>query len=159
LAAVWAPTPASAQVAFFPEVSSFPNGVAMSATPVVSADRRYVRLTLTPQFTALEGFDTFSVPAAVSGVGAGGPGGLRSVAVPGPTFVAGMDGIVTPDRPAFPPTASPDAASFLSGSDGLPVPPRLARSASPGLGGSPRAKPPRRSARGPRAKRPATPRR
>ncbi len=34
-----------AQVAFAPTVSSFPNGVTLNATPVVSADRRYVRMT------------------------------------------------------------------------------------------------------------------
>lgn len=67
---------ASAQgVAFFPQVASFPNGVSMSATPVVSFDRRYVRLGMNPQFTVLEGFDPFQVPAAVSGGGVG-PGGI-----------------------------------------------------------------------------------
>ena len=41
-------------------------------TPVVSADRRYVRMTLSPFFTAIEGFDTIQVPAAVGGSGLGG---------------------------------------------------------------------------------------
>jgi len=64
-------------VAFQPVVAPFPSGVMMSATPVVSKDRRYVRLTVTPEFTALQGFSTFSVPAAVSGggIGTGGLGG------------------------------------------------------------------------------------
>jgi type II secretory pathway component GspD/PulD (secretin) len=59
-------------VAFFPSVQSFPNGVTLMVTPVVSADRRYVRMTLSPQFTAIEGFDTIQVPAAVGGSGLGG---------------------------------------------------------------------------------------
>jgi type II secretory pathway component GspD/PulD (secretin) len=59
-------------VAFFPSVQSFPNGVTLMVTPVVSADRRYVRMTLSPFFTAIEGFDTISVPAAVGGSGLGG---------------------------------------------------------------------------------------
>ena len=63
-------------VAFVPTVSSFPNGVTLQATPVVSADRRYVRLGMNPVFSALEGFNTYSVPAAVTG------GGLRCVGVP-----------------------------------------------------------------------------
>jgi type II secretory pathway component GspD/PulD (secretin) len=61
-------------VAFFPQVASFPNGVQLFVTPVVSADRRYVRMTLSPFFTALEGFNSISVPAAVGGAGLGGGG-------------------------------------------------------------------------------------
>ncbi len=59
-------------VAFVPQVQSFPNGVQLQVTPVVSADRRYVRMTLSPNFTAIEGFDTIQVPAAVGGGGLGG---------------------------------------------------------------------------------------
>ena len=59
-------------VAFLPTVASFPNGVQLLVTPVVSADRRYVRMTLSPVFTAIEGFDTIQVPAAVGGSGLGG---------------------------------------------------------------------------------------
>jgi hypothetical protein len=67
-------TSARGQVAFQPVVGSFPNGVSMSVTPVVSLDRRYVRLGVVPQFTALEGFDTYLVPGAVGGGGVGGGG-------------------------------------------------------------------------------------
>ena len=59
-------------VAFIPQVASFPNGVQLFVTPVVSADRRYVRMTLSPFFTAIEGFNTIQVPAAVGGSGLGG---------------------------------------------------------------------------------------
>ena len=60
-------------VAFAPQVSSFPNGVTLNVTPVVSADRRYVRMTLSPTFNSLEGFDTF--PAGSAAVGGSGLGG------------------------------------------------------------------------------------
>ncbi len=59
-------------VGFLPQPTPFPNGVQLFVTPVVSADRRYVRMTLSPIFTALEGFTTISVPAAVGGSGLGG---------------------------------------------------------------------------------------
>jgi hypothetical protein len=74
---------AKAQVAFQPIVQSFPNGVALGATPVVSHDRRYVRLTVNPQFTALEAFDTFAVQGAVSGGGGVGVGGLGGLGLGG----------------------------------------------------------------------------
>lgn len=128
--AAFAPT-ASAQVAFAPQVSSFPNGVSLSATPVVSADRRYVRLTVNPQFTALEGFDTYSVPAAVSG-GPGGPGAFRSMGIPGGTFSAGMDGVTGPVSSGYEPDAysyaytSTDASVLLSGEAGYQPRMRLA---------------------------------
>ena len=115
---------ATAQIAFVPGISSFSNGVTLSATPVVSYDRRYVRMTLNPQFTALEGFDSYSVPAAVSGLGSGG-GGFRSVAVPGPTFSVGMDGLVPQGQTSSPSGYDPTASAFLSGSDGQPARPRL----------------------------------
>ena len=82
--AMLAPSASAQAVAFQPGVASFPNGVSMSVAPVVSADRRYVRLGVTPYFTGLQGFDTFPVPAAVGGGGFGGLGG-------GVGF-AGMDG-------------------------------------------------------------------
>lgn len=84
---------ARGQVAFAPQVSAFPNGVILSATPAVSYDRRYVRLGMNPQFTALEGFDTFQVPAAVGGIGAGpGPAGLGGGGAGGLMGFAGMNG-------------------------------------------------------------------
>jgi type II secretory pathway component GspD/PulD (secretin) len=59
-------------VAFVPTPAQINDGVFMFATPVVSADRRYVRMTLTPTFTTFTGFDTISVPGAVGGGGLGG---------------------------------------------------------------------------------------
>ncbi len=63
-------------VAYFPQVGTLPDGVALDVVPVVSADRRYVRLSLNPQFQTVNGFQNLPVPAAVSGGGGGGgPGG------------------------------------------------------------------------------------
>jgi hypothetical protein len=116
-------SPSLAQVAFQPTVSAFPNGVTLSATPVVSADRRYVRLGMNPQFTGLEGFESYAVPAAVSG------GGLRSVDVPGLAY--GMDGPVGSGPygygygPGYLPPTSASAAAFLAGGAGYPDRQRL----------------------------------
>lgn len=65
-------------IAFQPEIGTFPSGVMLNVTPVVSADRRYVRLTnLNFTSTTLEGFDNFVIPGAVSGGGVGfGNGGF-----------------------------------------------------------------------------------
>lgn len=67
----------SGVVAFAPTIGTVPDGVNLSVTPVVSADRRYVRLTnLNPTFIDFDRFDTFTIPAAVSGGGNGGLGGF-----------------------------------------------------------------------------------
>ena len=59
-------------VAFVPTPAPLPNGVVLTVTPVVSADRRYVRLTISPVFNTIAGFTTIQVPAAVGGSGLGG---------------------------------------------------------------------------------------
>ncbi len=61
-------------VAFAPVIGTVPDGVLMDVTPVVSPDRRYVRLSVNVGFFGLQGFDTVVVPAAVAG--GGGPGAL-----------------------------------------------------------------------------------
>ncbi|CAN5911389.1 hypothetical protein BH23PLA1_BH23PLA1_31280 [soil metagenome] len=60
-------------VAFQPVIEQIPDGVTLNVTPVVTADRRYVRLTLAPTFTVIQGVDTFSFGAGA--VGGGGLGG------------------------------------------------------------------------------------
>ncbi len=68
-----------AAVAYQPNVSALPIGVTLNVTPVVSADRRYVRLTMSPFFQALNGFTTYqSGLAAVGGIGFAGGGGTIS---------------------------------------------------------------------------------
>jgi hypothetical protein len=113
LAGLGAQSQARAQaVAFQPVVTPFPSGVTLDVTPTTSADRRYVRMGIGVSFTSLIGFDTYSVPAAVSGggagmngaigglggvgmgmgggLGAGGGGGFRAAGL-GETRAAGMD--------------------------------------------------------------------
>ncbi len=90
-------------IGFQPTVAPFPSGSILDVTPAVSADRRYVRMSLNASFSELNGFTNYSAPAAVSGGGANmnGPiggiggtgglgvlGGLRSVGLGGPA-VAG----------------------------------------------------------------------
>jgi hypothetical protein len=107
---------ARAQVAFVPQVGAFPNGVMLGTTPVVSADRRYVRLGMNPQFTALEGFTTFAVPAAV-----GGRGGFPS-AFPGGTYRAGMDGPISmAANPSAPFPLGPELTSDRAFTENLPT--------------------------------------
>jgi hypothetical protein len=68
----WFGTEARAQIAYTPIVSSILNGAALTAQPIVSADRRYVRLTLTPYFNTVNGFTTYSAPIGAVGGGFGG---------------------------------------------------------------------------------------
>lgn len=149
-------------VAFQPVVTPFPSGVSLGVTPTVSADRRYVRMGIGVSFTNLLGFDTYSVPAAVSGTGGmngaigglggigmgvgGGPGagGLRAAGL-GEARVAGGDPRVEFGQVAGDPFARAAAAS----SD---RPARAAQTLSPEVGPrsnhSPRAKAVRRRGQG-----------
>jgi hypothetical protein len=93
-------------VAFTPNIAAAPTGQTMTVTPVVSPDRRYVRLSVNPFFNVINGFSSFTTPlGAVSGAGgvgggAGGlgGGGLRAVGVGagGGNFSAGMNGVIGP---------------------------------------------------------------
>jgi hypothetical protein len=111
-------------VAFDPIIGAAPTGQTMTVTPAVTADRRYVRLSVNPFFNVVNGFTSFSTPlGAVGGVGAngggggglgggglggglgglggglGGVGGLRSIGgfgAGGETFNAGMNGVIGP---------------------------------------------------------------
>ncbi|WP_406699604.1 hypothetical protein V5E97_12150 [Singulisphaera sp. Ch08] len=84
-------------VGFFPNVGRFPDGAVLSATPIVSHDRRYVRLGVVPQFTEIEGFSLYQIPAAVSGGGLGNGSGMDAI-MSGPVGYAGMNG-PTPGPP------------------------------------------------------------
>ncbi len=102
-------------IGFQPIPAPFPSGAILDVTPAVSADRRYVRMSLGVSFSVLNGFTTYSVPAAVSGGGpgmngtiggiggAGGLGGLggldgangvHSVGLGGPTVARAAPGLV-----------------------------------------------------------------
>ena len=97
-------------IGFQPVPAVFPSGSILNVTPAVSADRRYVRMSLDVSFSQLTGFTTYSVPAAVSGGGAGmlgplggfggaiapggigGANGLHSTGLGGPTVAAAAPG-------------------------------------------------------------------
>ncbi len=103
-------------IAYEPVVNWYLNGAALTATPVVSADRRYVRMTLNPYFNTVNGFTTYSAQlGAVSGGGVGGGGiggggggagggiggggggaggGFGGGGAGGGAFVGGMNGVV-----------------------------------------------------------------
>ena len=107
-------------IAFDPVIGSAPNGETMTVTPAVTADRRYVRLSVNGFFNTVNGFSSFTTPlGAVGGVGSGagglgggglgglggiggglgGAGGFRSVGgfgAAGETFNAGMNGVIGP---------------------------------------------------------------
>ena len=105
LVVVVSPRQVRAQVAFQPNVATLPDGLSLSAVPAVSADRRYVRLSVNPSFQTVDGFQTLGVPFAASGMNSGtgagaaagalagagfpGAGGFRSVGVP-----MGMNGAI-----------------------------------------------------------------
>lgn len=80
------PIVGAGSVAFFPQIGNIPDGVTLNVTPVVSADRRYVRMTLSPQFITFVQFDTFSVPAAVGGGGLGGQSSAINAQIQLPVF-------------------------------------------------------------------------
>lgn len=81
-------------VAYTPQVSAILNGSAMQVTPVVSADRRYVRVTVNATFNTVNGFTTYTAPlGAVSGGGAGSIGGGGTGAAGG-GGAGGLGGIV-----------------------------------------------------------------
>jgi len=67
-------------VAFTPQIGQLNDGVQLAVTPVVSSDRRYVRLSLAPNFNTVNGLQTLTFPAgAVGGSGLGGSGtGINS---------------------------------------------------------------------------------
>ena len=67
-------------VAYSPQIGFVPNGATLSVTPAVSADRRYVRLSVNPYFNTVNGFTTYTSPlAAVGGGGAGGFAGMNGI--------------------------------------------------------------------------------
>ncbi len=79
---------AKAQVAYVPEIGLIPTGATLTVTPVVSADRRYVRVGVNAFFNNLNSFQTFSFPGGAVGGGNFGGGGF------GGGIAAGMDGII-----------------------------------------------------------------
>lgn len=69
------PVVSAFSVGFQPVITVVPEGVQMTVQAVVSADRRYVRLSVFPLFTTITDVFTFSFISGVTGGGAGGFGG------------------------------------------------------------------------------------
>ncbi len=55
-------------VGFQPGIGTVPDGVSLNVTPVVSADRRYVRLGINANFSTINGFMNFPVARGVAEV-------------------------------------------------------------------------------------------
>ncbi len=66
------PVASAFAIGFQPQIVTIPDGIQMSVAAVVSADRRYVRLSVQPFFTNITDVFTFSF---IGGVGGGGQGG------------------------------------------------------------------------------------
>ena len=62
-------------VGYQPVIISLPEGTNMSATAVISADRRYVRITPSPLFSGVGEVNTFNMSTGASGTSNGGTGG------------------------------------------------------------------------------------
>ncbi len=94
------PVVGAGAVAFTPQVGTLPDGVQLSVAPVVSADRRYVRLSLAPQFNTVDSLTTLTFPAAA--VGGGGFGGQATalnttIQLPQVTFTTINTTVTVPD--------------------------------------------------------------
>ncbi len=74
------PGQAGPAVGYTPIITTLSEGVTMSAMAVISADRRYVRITAIPSFTAITDVFTFSFMnngGPATGIEGGGAGGNR----------------------------------------------------------------------------------
>jgi hypothetical protein len=63
-------------VGYQPIIQVLPQGVMMSANAVVSADRRYVRVSVVPTISSIGDVQTFTFAGSASQTGGGGGGGL-----------------------------------------------------------------------------------
>ena len=62
-------------VGYQPVITVLPEGAMMMATAVISADRRYVRITASPQFTGVAEVNVFNTASGENTTGQGGTGG------------------------------------------------------------------------------------
>jgi len=76
----YTPVVGPGSVAYQPIVSQLPDGVQLTVTPVVSHDRRYVRLAINPVFISQKG--NVTIPLAGGAVGGGGLGGGAATTSP-----------------------------------------------------------------------------
>jgi hypothetical protein len=81
-------------VGFQPIPAPLPSGTILDVVPSVSADRRYVRMSLGVSFNNIIGFTNISVPAAVGGGGVGMNGAIGGLGrVGGMGGAGGMHGM------------------------------------------------------------------
>lgn len=83
---------AQGAVGFQPGIGVIPDGVGLSVSPVVSHNRRYVRLGVSATFQSVVGFQAFPVAGAVAGGGFGGGGFAGGAGLPGGGFAPGQVG-------------------------------------------------------------------
>ena len=69
------PTVGAFSVGFTPQIGFIPDGITLTVTAVISADRRFVRLALAPFFNNLIDLQTFSFLGGQTGGGGGQQGG------------------------------------------------------------------------------------
>jgi general secretion pathway protein D len=72
------PVVSTGAVGFQPVVTPFPDGINLTVVAVISADRRYVRLSLAPRFQQIIDIQTFTQVSfgGAAGIGGGGGGGF-----------------------------------------------------------------------------------
>jgi len=94
LGALIAPDRAAGQgaVAIAPQVGMIPDGVGLGVTPAVSADRRYVRLSIGFGSSTVQGFQNITFPAGAVGGSGGGGGTSVLTGMNGPIESGGMTG-------------------------------------------------------------------
>ncbi len=111
-----APDARAQGIGFGQTIGTIPDGAMLNVTPVASADRRYVRMTLNPQFVGVQGFTTWTVPAAVGGGGFGfnGAGNFGGPFGGGGNFGGGYGGW---NGPVYVEPA------YTGGLGGMPLPP------------------------------------
>jgi hypothetical protein len=110
-----------AAIAYTPQVGFVPNGATLSVTPAVSADRRYVRLSVNPYFNTLNGFTTYSAPlAAVGGGGAGGFAGMNGLIGGAGNAGGGMGGGAPLGQTGIPYTGTYAAGDYPTAMGGFP---------------------------------------
>ncbi|MCA9087174.1 MAG: hypothetical protein KDA90_00915, partial [Planctomycetaceae bacterium] len=69
------PVSSTFNIGFQPQIVTIPEGTILTVRAVVSADRRYVRLSVLPSFTSVTDVFTFSFLSGGTGGGGGGLGG------------------------------------------------------------------------------------
>ncbi|MFW6125133.1 MAG: type II secretion system protein GspD, partial [Pirellulales bacterium] len=102
------PIVGTAAVGFQPIITPFPEGTFLSVNGVISADRRFVRVTVFPFFFQIRGFTTVTQTGGVAGNIGGGVGGGGG----------GADGIAAPITIQLPEIATTSVQTTVSVPDG-----------------------------------------